>query len=141
RHDVDPRRDATRVALACRFPFGTSPEGICAHPVPTYLAHLSCPPILPTSHRCYEQSNTASDPVGRRLYAVALSLCIRLQRDGMLTKRATHVSPNLLAWLAAHGARGVQDLAPTDWASAFTELYETAVRPYFTLALHLMMSM
>jgi hypothetical protein len=106
------------------FPFGTSPEGVCVHPFPACLSHLIA---------AYEHPDTASDPAGRRLCEVALSLCVQLQRDGALTKRITDLSPDLLAWLAAYGAREEQGQSPTDWPSVFTELYETYVRPYFAL--------
>jgi hypothetical protein len=103
-------------------PFGTAPEGICTHPFPTYLAQL----II-----AYDQPDTAFDLGERRLYTVALSLCVRLQREGALIKRIADLSPDLLAWLAVYGAREEQGLSPTDWPSVYTELYEAFVRPYF----------
>ena len=106
------------------FPFGTSPEGVCTHPFPDYLSHLIA---------AYDHPDTATDPAGQRLYTVALSLCVQLQREGALTRQITDLSPELLAWLAAYGARGEPDPSPLDWPSVFTELYETVVRPYFAL--------
>jgi hypothetical protein len=106
------------------FPFGTSPDGICSHSFPAYLAHLIA---------AYEQPKPVSDPAIRRLYEVALSLCVRLQREGLLTQHIADLSPDLLAWLAAYGAREDQDPSATDWPSAYTELYEAFVQPCFAL--------
>jgi hypothetical protein len=105
------------------FPFGTSPEAVCAHPFPAYPSHVIA---------AYDQPDTASDPAGRRLYDVALSLCVLLQREGILSERIPDLSPDLLIWLATYGARGDQDRSPAAWSTVYTELYEAYVRPYFT---------
>jgi hypothetical protein len=103
-------------------PFGTSAEGVCAHPFPAYLSHLIA---------AFDHPDAGSDPAGRRLYEVALSLCVHLQREGALTRHITDLSPELPAWLAAYGTQEDQDQSATGWPSVYTELYEAFVRPYF----------
>ena len=40
------------------FPFGTSPDGVCAHPLPSYLTSLIA---------AYERAHSAQDPAGGAL--------------------------------------------------------------------------
>jgi len=122
--------------MGAGMPFGTSPDGVSAHPLRSFLASLLA---------AYEGARSAPDahdapdtPGGAGyLYAVAISLCTQLYREAEVWWQRVDVPADLIARLQAYGdpigkCRPVETYGDTvEWDEVFADLYERYVRPYF----------